>query len=285
MDLKEYVNSNIDIKKLDFFEKSRLTRFNKYVDSINAVYEDNNIYSYFINYYMNIGKLGIDLIIILICLISYDTKILNQNIEIIDDIVTFLYEDKIQFHYYEKYLHVCLLNIVTNWLGVFHALKNTRQANIEPNIILTIIFRILIIDKKDQYLEKDIDELMEKFYDIFDPLKKEKWFNEHSSIDDIYNVIKCKMDYIQNMMNYIDLNFFVDEFESLEKMKDIKKLDVCIVNKYKNYVLTVDSLEVSDALKIINILSIVKDFLKEYSNSGISKVISFEEMKKKYENR
>lgn len=283
MNLKKYVNSNIIVNNLNFTEQARLARFNKYVDLIEEKYEDNDIYNYFINYYRCIGNNGINCILIFICLISYDENILNQNIEIIDDIVTFLYEDKINFYYYEKYLNICLLNIVTNWLSVFHVLKNTRQANFEPNIILTIIFSVLNIDQKTKTLEKDIDLLLENFYDIFDPVKRERWFDDNPTINDIYNIILSKMENIQTILTFTGLKLFVDEYESLEQIKRIKYLDEEAISKYKEYVLKVDSLDLSDANKVLHMLSIVKDFVKE--NEDRTKIVSFEELKKKYENR
>lgn len=283
MNLKQYVNSNINVNNLDFTEQARIARFNKYVDVIEEKYKDNNIYNYFINYYRSIGNSGINCILIFTCLISYDENILNQKIEIIDDIVTYLYEDKINFYFYGKYLNICLLNIVTNWLDVFHVLKNTRQANFEPNIILTIIFRILNPDKQIKILEKDINSLLEEFYDIFDPVKRERWFDDNSTINDIYNIILSKMENIQTILTFTGLKLFVDEYESLEQIKRIKYLDEEAISKYKEYVLKVDSLDISDANKVLHMLSIVKDFVKE--NEEKAKIISFEELKKKYENR
>ena len=283
VDIKEYVNKSVKTETMSTTERIRLSRFNKHADFLNERYEDNDMYNYFINYYVSIGNSGIDCIIIFICLISYNDKILNQNVEIIDDIVTFLYEDEIDFCLYEKYLNVCLLNIVINWLGVFHALKNTRHFNSEPNILLSVIFMTINVDKKTQVLEKEIDDLLETVYDIFDPIKRKRWFAENSEITDFYNIIKSKMNYIQEIMNFTCLNIFEDEFESLELMKKINDLDNDTIKIFKEYVLKIDSLEISDIAKVIHILSIVKDFIKEYQ--GKTKIISFEELKKKHENR
>lgn len=281
--LKEYVNKSVKIEDMSTIERIRLSRFNKYVDFFNERYKDNDIYNYFINYYANIGNSGIKCIIILICLISYNEKILKQRVEIIDDIVTFLYEDNIGFYLYERYLSVCLLNVVINWLGVFHVLKNTRQFNSEPNILLSVIFMTINVDKKTQILEKEIDDLLETIYDIFNPIKRKRWFDEFSEITDFYKVIKLKMDYIQEIMDSTGLNIFDDEFESLELMKKINDLDNDTIKIFKEYVLKIDSLEISDIAKVIHILSVVKDFIKEYQ--GKTKIISFEELKKKHENR
>lgn len=120
-------------------------------------------------------------------------------------------------------------------------------------------------------------------YDIFDPIKRERWFDENSEITDFYKVIKSKMDYIQNIMESTYLNIFNDEFESLELMKKINNLDNDTIRIFKEYVLKIDVLEISDIAKVIHILSVVKDFVKEYQ--GKTKIISFEELKKKHENR
>lgn len=120
-------------------------------------------------------------------------------------------------------------------------------------------------------------------YDIFDPIKRERWFDENSEITDFYKVIKSKMDYIQNIMESTYLNIFNDEFESLELMKKINNLDNDTIRIFKEYVIKIDSLEISDIAKVIHILSVVKDFVKEYQ--GKTKIISFEELKKKHENR
>ena len=120
-------------------------------------------------------------------------------------------------------------------------------------------------------------------YDIFDPIKRERWFDENLEITDFYKVIKSKMDYIQNIMESTYLNIFNDEFESLELMKKINNLDNDTIRIFKEYVIKIDSLEISDIAKVIHILSVVKDFVKEYQ--GKTKIISFEELKKKHENR
>lgn len=120
-------------------------------------------------------------------------------------------------------------------------------------------------------------------YDIFDPIKRERWFDENLEITDFYKVIKSKMDYIQNIMESTYLNIFNDEFESLELMKKINNLDNDTIRIFKEYVLKIDGLEISDIAKVIHILSVVKDFVKEYQ--GKTKIISFEELKKKHENR
>lgn len=283
VDIKDYVNKSVKFENMSTTEKIRLSRFNKCADIINERFKDNSMYDYFINYYINIGNSGINYIIILICLISYNNKILDQKVEIIDDIVTFLCEHKISHSCYQRYLNICLLNIVTNWLSVFHALKNTRHLNLEPNIILAVIFLKVNINQKLQIIEKEIDDLLEMLYDIFDPIKKERWFDENSEIFDFYHTIKTKMDYIQGIMKFMCLNIFVDEYESLEKMKKINNLDDDTIKTFKEYVLKIDSLEISDTEKIVHILSIIKDFIKEYE--GKTKIISFEELKKKHENR
>ena len=132
-------------------------------------------------------------------------------------------------------------------------------------------------------LEDEIDDLLGTIYDIFDPTKRERWFDEFSEITDFYKVIKSKMDYIQNIMESTYLNIFNDEFESLELMKKINNLDNDTIRIFKEYVIKIDSLEISDIAKVIHILSVVKDFVKEYQ--GKTKIISFEELKKKHENR
>ena len=132
-------------------------------------------------------------------------------------------------------------------------------------------------------LEDEIDDLLGTIYDIFDPIKRERWFDENLEITDFYKVIKSKMDYIQNIMESTYLNIFNDEFESLELMKKINNLDNDTIRIFKEYVLKIDSLEISDIAKVIHILSVVKDFVKEYQ--GKTKIISFEELKKKHENR
>ena len=132
-------------------------------------------------------------------------------------------------------------------------------------------------------LEDEIDDLLGTIYDIFDPIKRERWFDEFSEITDFYKVIKSKMDYIQNIMESTYLNIFNDEFESLELMKKINNLDNDTIRIFKEYVIKIDSLEISDIAKVIHILSVVKDFVKEYQ--GKTKIISFEELKKKHENR
>ena len=283
VDIKEYVNKSVKIENMSTTEKIRLSRFNKYVIYLNKRYEENDIYNCFINHYISIGNYGIDCIIIFICLISYNKKLLDQSVEVIDDIVTFLYEDEIDFYLYEKYLNVCLLNTVVGWLEVFHVLKNTRQFNSEPNILLSVIFMSINIDKKPLVLEDEIDDLLGTIYDIFDPTKRERWFDEFSEITDFYEVIKLKMDYIQKIMDSTYLNIFDDEFESLELMKRINNLDNDTTRIFKEYVLKIDNLEISDIAKVIHILSVVKDFVKEYQ--GKTKIISFEELKKKHENR
>ena len=283
VDIKEYVNKSVKIENMSTMEKIRLSRFNKYVVYLNKQYKENDIYNCFINHYISIGNYGIDCIIIFICLISHNRKILDQNVEVIDDIVTFLYENEIDFYLYEKYLNVCLLNTVKGWLEVFHVLKNTRQFNSEPKILLSVIFISINIDKNNQVLEDEIDDLLGAIYDIFDPIKRERWFDENLEITDFYKVIKSKMDYIQNIMESTYLNIFNDEFESLELMKKINNLDNDTIRIFKEYVLKIDSLEISDIAKVIHILSVVKDFVKEYQ--GKTKIISFEELKKKHENR
>ena len=132
-------------------------------------------------------------------------------------------------------------------------------------------------------LEDEIDDLLGTIYDIFDPIKRERWFDEFSEITDFYKVIKSKMDYIQKIMDSTYLNIFDDEFESLELMKRINNLDNDTTRIFKEYVLKIDNLEISDIAKVIHILSVVKDFVKEYQ--GKTKIISFEELKKKHENR
>ncbi len=91
------------------------------------------------------------------------------------------------------------------------------------------------------------------------------------------------MDYIQKIMDSTYLNIFDDESESLELMKRINNLDNDTTRIFKEYVLKIDNLEISDIAKVIHILSVVKDFVKEYQ--GKTKIISFEELKKKHENR
>ena len=281
IDLKKYVSSNIDMDKLSPSDADRFARFNRYFDFINDKFKDNNMYNYFMYYYLSMGKPGINYIIILICLISYDDRILNQGVETIDDIVIYL--DKIHFYLYEQYLKVCLLDVVTDWLNVFRDLKYKRKINIDINVIFTMIFGKINIKKRRRVLEKDINKLLEYIYDIFDPYKKDLWFDSSFTIADIYRVMKIKMEHVEEVVSFTGLNIFTDEFENLERMQELNNKDARDIQEFKEEILKLDGLDLSDSEKIIYISSVVKYFVKE--NQGVSKKISFEEMNKKSENR
>lgn len=263
MNLKEYINKNVSLRN-DAFFKLRLSRFNKCVDKIVFKYQDNDKFNYFINYYLKIEKgYGIDLMIILICSLSYNSNLLNYNVEIIDDIITMFYDDEPTIFEYEKLLDVFLLPTTVGWLNVFHTLKNTRNMDFDINILLSII-TLLNLNKKRNILEEEIDEMMMNIFDIFDPTKDIRLFNDNDSLDEMYEIIINKIDYINGILISYDLTKYFTE-EDLQKQWNLK------CEKLRLELLCVDKSNLSDIEKISVILKLIPNNSKKKTN----KIIEF----------
>lgn len=257
MNLKEYINSNLDKSQLDPLYKCRLARFNKIIALIEKKYSTNKTYLHFIKYYLSIDpSFGVDLIIIFVCIISYKSKILEQKVEIIDDIVMMMYEEDIYIERYPILLKIFLLPVVVNWLDVFHALKNTRAMNFEVNILLSSLLLINL----NQNLDKLSEEINKRFYAIFDiwnPNKENRWFDKTTNINEIYSLVLNKMDYIDSILSLSGLVVFTDEREKLQNLKVLAYLNEEEYSRLLNEILRIDQLKMSDINKIFQILNII----------------------------
>lgn len=282
MSIKEYVNNNIKVSELNALEKAKLSRFNRCIDFIDKKYKKDPVYEYYLKQYINSDK--IDLVIIFVNLISYDDRLLKQDKVFINEFIAYLYKENIPFYLYEKYTKIVLLKTFLQWFDLFNNLKlKAYYSYIDAYILFSLLFINLDTDKRTDLLEMDIDILFSTIYDVFDPLKEEKWFCGDESIDVIHDILYAKTVYIYKVLNSMGASVFTDEFAVLNQMKKINFMSDDSIDTFRKYVFKIDGMQISDIDKIRNILSIVKDYIK--TNNNDNKIVSLEEVRKKYENR
>lgn len=273
MTLKEYVNKSIKKSELITNESLLLARFNKVVDRVDSHYCNNKRYSDLINMYYNYSGDGVWLIMIFVCLISYDSKLLTLDDNIIDIIVNGFFQEDLSVSYYSRYLDISLMDENVEWLKIFYYLYQNKLLFTDLGESFGLLLRYLNIYQSKQILKNDLCEYYKQLYDYYIPRVDEDVLSINS-LEEIYLIVSKKMHEINDfLITYNQILFQPSDFLNIENIKKLENMDDDTKSGFINYFKAVYKLKVSIVCKLINILSKVSELSEE--KDVVCKIIPF----------
>lgn len=286
MTLKDYVNDLVDKKELISYECLLLANFNKNVDFIDSFFCNNQRYHDLIMSYGDMGDDGVWLIVILINLLSCNSRILKCNDYIIDIIVNAFFEEEYSIDLYSRYLKMCLFDENVRGLEQFYYMKSIGIFFCEIEDMLSAMLNTINIYQSDSNLKKELNVYYEKMIGYYSHDDGSE-FKFLSSLDEIYAAILDKMEEIQEFVDQYGQKIFqLDDFENIKRIKLLEVETKERKNEFLEFFREISSMNVSIICKILNINAKIVECTKEVSEVQTElKIVPFRKRGSKDENR
>ena len=286
MTLKEYVNDSVEKKELISYECLLLANFNKNVDRIDSLFCNNQRYHDLIMSYGNMGDDGVWLIVILINLLSCNSRILKCNDYIIDIIVNAFFEEEYSIDLYSRYLKICLFDENVRGLEQFYYMKSIGIFFCEIEDMLSAMLNTINLYQSDSNLKKELNAYYEKMIGYYSPADGSE-FKFLSSLDEIYVAVLDKMEEIQEFVDQYGQKIFqLDDFENIKRIKLLEAETKERKDEFLQFFREISSMNVSIICKILNINAKIVECTKEVSEVQTElKIVPFRKRGSKDENR
>lgn len=286
MTLKEYVNDSVEKKELISYECLLLANFNKNVDRIDSLFCNNQKYHDLIKSYGDMGDDGVWLIVILINLLSCNSRILKCNDYIIDIIVNAFFEEEYSIDLYSRYLKICLFDENVRGLEQFYYMKSIGIFFCEIEDILSAMLNTINLYQSDSNLKKELNVYYEKMIGYYSPADGSE-FKFLSSLDEIYVAVLDKMKEIQEFVDQYGQKIFqLDDFENIKRIKLLEAETKERKDEFLEFFRKISSMNVSIICKILNINAKIVECTKEVSEVQAElKIVPFRKRGSKDENR
>ena len=218
-DIKKYVLDNYEYDASEPEVHALYRRFMRIVDKINVKFAYDK-FSKMLDYYTDPEMGSCYYLMMFICLLDEDKRILNANLSVIDDIVRGIYNASVTITNYKKCLDIILDARVLNYLNKAH--ENKRELKIQPmNILINIIEDIDFLDSK----EENINKICEYYQEVLESKKDDDntWFKGIDDFDRLSSIVKEKMQSFNELSQTFG-GFDVYSEEEINQVSYISKL-------------------------------------------------------------
>lgn len=266
-DIKKYVQDNYEFDKDEVNDHILYKRFMRIYDKLKITvgYDE---YEKMLDYYTDDEMGSCYYLIVFVCILDKDKRLLNANFSVINDIVGAIYNFGLDITNYKKYLDIILDPRVLDLITQLHDKK--RELNADPmRTLLVGLEKIDSDDLKEENVKEMIDYYENKLHNTEEvtPL----WFDGIDDFDKIAAIVLDKM-YVLNEFtrDFGDYNVFSEkECSQTEFISKLKYLDLDRQKEILAFFHQIDGEHKGMREKCSTIISTAQSYYRAFGNDKI----------------